>query len=84
MHRVGFRQQLGHHRMSGFMIGGIAPFTFRHHNGATFRAHENLVLGALEVVHIHKTLIAACRKQRCLIHQIGEIRARHSRVCLAR
>jgi hypothetical protein len=44
------------------MIGGIAPFTLRHYNRAAFRAHEYLVLGTLKVVHIHKTLVAACSK----------------------
>ena len=75
MHWIGFRQQLGYHRMSRFMICGIAPFALRHHNGLTFSTHENLVLGPFEVLHIHQTLVAACREQRGLIHQIGEIRA---------
>ncbi len=42
------------------------------------RAHDDLVLGALEVVHLHQALVAAGSEQRRFVHQVGEVGAGES------
>ena len=60
------------------MIGSFLLVLGRDHHGLAFGTHENLVLGALEIVHIHQTLAAARRKQGRLIDEVGQIRTGHA------
>ena len=60
--------------MPGLVIRGIAPLLFRHDHRAALRPHDDLVLGALEIFHVHQALVLARSKQRRFIHQVREIR----------
>ena len=61
--------------MPRFMIGGVEFFLFRHDQRAPFRTHHDLVLGALEFAHRHRTLVAARGEQGRLVHEVRQIRA---------
>ena len=65
--------------MAGLVIGGIALLLFGHDHGAALGAHHDLVLGALELLHGHRALVAARREQGGLVHQVREIGARKAR-----
>ena len=65
--------------MTGLVIGGVALLFLGHDHGAALGAHHDLVLGALELLHGHRALVAARREQRRLVHQVGQIGARESR-----
>ena len=75
VHRIGIGQGLRDHRVPGLVIRRIPAFFFRHHKGTPFRAHDDLVLGLLEILHVHQTLVGARGEQRRLVHQVGEIGA---------
>src|SRR5206468_9233676 len=42
------------------------------------RAHDDLVLGPLEVVHLDQALVAARGKQGRFVHEVREVRSRES------
>ena len=73
VHRIGLGHQLGDHRVAGLVISGVPALVLGHDHGAALGAHDDLVLGALEVVHLDQTLVAARREQRRLVHQVGKI-----------
>ena len=58
------------------MVGGIALLLLGHHHRAPLGAHHDLVLGALELVHGHRALVAARGEERRLVDEIGQIGAR--------
>ena len=64
--------------MAGLVVGRVAALFLRHDHGLPLRAHHDLVLGALEVVHLDQTLVAAGGEQRRLVHQVGQIGAGHA------
>ena len=61
------------------MVCRGALFFLGNHHRFALGAHENLVLGALKIVHIHQTLVAARGEQRRFVHQIRQISTRHAR-----
>ena len=78
MHRIGFRHQLGHHRMARLVIRRIAFLFVVHHHAAALGAHQDLVLGFLEVFHIDQAFAGPRGKQGGLIDQIGQIGTGHA------
>src|SRR5258707_8685407 len=50
-----------------------------HNHRAALRAHDDLVLGALEIVHVHQALVLARGKERRFVDEVGEVGAREAR-----
>src|SRR2546426_4108796 len=76
---IGARQEIGHERMAALVIGGGALLGLGDDHGAPLHAHQHLVLGVLEVDHLHDLLVLPRGEERRLVHQVGEIRAREAR-----
>jgi len=77
--RIMFRNQSTHNGMACFVVCGDQLFIFAHHCRLAFSAHQDLVLGLLEVIHFNFFLVLASSKKSCFIHQVGKISARESR-----
>ena len=78
VHRIGLGQQARDDRVAGLVIGGVAALFLGHDHRAALGAHDDLVLGALEVVHLDQALVAARGEQRRFVHQVGEVGAREA------
>src|SRR3989344_4291327 len=61
--------------VAGLVIGRVHALLLRHDDGTALGAHHYLVLGLLEVLHVHEPLVGARGKQRGLVHEVGEVRA---------
>ena len=70
------RQEHREERVTGLMDGRDPLFFFGHDHGLSLDAHQDLVLGVLEVRHPHDLLIEARGVQRGFVHEVGEIGAR--------
>ena len=79
VHRVGLGQRHRHHGVARLVIRGVAALVFAHDHAAPFRTHVNLVLGVFKITHVHLLLVAARRKQRSFVDQIGQICTREAR-----
>ena len=69
--------------MPGFVVRGVALLRIAQDHGFTFRAHQDLVLGQLEIHHHDHFAVLPRRLQRRLVHQVCQVRAGQSR-CPAR
>src|SRR5579864_8742813 len=69
--------------MAGFVICGDLLFFFREEQALALRAHQDLVLGQLKVIHQHGFAIVAGGVQRRFIHHVGKLSAGETR-CAAR
>src|SRR6266480_2852277 len=83
VHRVVLRDRHADDRVAGLVIGRHALFGLAHDHGAPLGAHQDLVLGTLELVHADDALVGARGEQRRLVDEIGEVRARETG-CAAR
>ena len=61
--------------MTGLVVGGIPALFLGHHHRAAGSTHDDLVLGLLEILHVHDALVLARGEQRRLIDQVGQIGA---------
>src|SRR6266403_4516153 len=78
VHRVVLRNRHADDRVTGLVIGRHALLGLAHDHGAPLGAHQDLVLGALELVHADDALVGARGEQRRLVHEIGKVRDRKS------
>ena len=62
--------------MACFVVRRVLALVLRHDDGAALRAHDDLVLGALEIVHVDEALVAARGEERRFVHEVREIGAR--------
>ena len=65
--------QTANNGVTRLVISRVQLLFLAHHHGATFRAHEDLVLGFLELLHGHHALVGTGSKQRRFVDQIGKI-----------
>ena len=79
MHRVGLRHQFGDDRVTRLVVGRVTLFLLVHNHAAALGAHQNFVLGLLEVIHVDQTLAGASGEQGRFIDQVGQIGTGHSR-----
>ena len=79
MERVGTGEQVGDQGVPGLVIGDGLLLRLGDDHGAPLHAHQDLVLGVLEVEHLDDLLVLASRQQRRLVHQIRQIRSRKAR-----
>ena len=73
------RQQFGHNRVAGFVVGGGTAFFLAHDGGAAFRPHENFIFGVFKILHFDQTFVATGGKQRGFVDQVGQIRTGKAR-----
>ena len=64
--------------MAGLVVGRHSLLVFGHHHGLAFAAHQDLVLGFLELLHRNEALSLARSKERRLVNEIREVSARES------
>src|SRR2546425_42264 len=74
--RVGARQNVGHQRVARLVIRDRPLLAIADDHRAPLDAHQDLVLGALEVGHLDELLVLASRQQRRLVHEVRQIGAR--------
>ena len=77
--RIGVRQQHGEQRVAGLVDRRDPLLVVADDHRAALGAHQDLVLGELEVVHAHDLLVVARGVQRRLVHQVREIGAGEAR-----
>ena len=75
---IAFHQQ-ANQGMACFVIGSQFFFILCHHHGAAFRAHHDLVLGFLELLHGDHAAVFACCQQGSFVHKVGQIGAGKTR-----
>jgi len=73
--RVGARQELGDDGVPGLVVGGVALLLLGEHGALALDAHEDLVLGVLEVEHLHLALAPARGEQGRLVDQVLQVGA---------
>ena len=61
--------------MTGFMIGRSFAIFFPDNLGFSLQTHINLVLGVIQIHHVHFFLISFCSQKRRLINKIFQISA---------
>ncbi len=64
--------------MTGLVVGGVLALFLGHHHRAALGAHHDLVLGALEVLHVDEALVGARGEQRRLVDEVGKVGAGHT------
>ena len=69
----------GDQGMAGLVIGGHFLLFLGHHHRPAFGAHQDLVLGLLQLPHADDPLVLAGGQQRRLVHQVGEVGAGETR-----
>src|SRR5574341_965241 len=74
VHRVGLGHELRDDRVPRLVIRRVLALVLGHYDRAPLRPHDDLVLGALEIIHVHETLVGARRKERRLVYQVREVR----------
>ena len=79
INRITLRKMHSHHRMPCFVIGGFFLLIRGQHHTAPLGAHHDFVLGVFKINHIDHRAPNTRRHQGRLVHQIGQISARHSR-----
>ena len=73
--RVSILAQGGDERVPSLVISRDLLFVIGEQHRLAFGAHQDLVLGQLEVVHQHRLAIGTSGNQRSFIHHVGQISA---------
>src|SRR5690606_20952183 len=73
VNRVRLGQHASYQSVTGLVVSGVATLFLGHDHGATFCTHDDLVLGALEVLHIHGATITARGEQSGFVDQVSQI-----------
>src|SRR5664280_1167630 len=63
----------GDERVAALVIRGDTLLLFRHDHGLPLGAHEDLVLGVVEVDHVDFLLVDAGGRERGLVHEVREV-----------
>ena len=79
VYRIGTGQQAGSQGVTAFVVGGDALFFLGEDKTAAFAAHENLVLGILEIMHVQAVLIELGGLKGSFVDQIFKVGARKAR-----
>ena len=82
--RIGARSHGGDQRVARFVVGGVLLFFVGQDHGLALDAHEDFVLGHLEVRHGDEFAVLAGGPQRGLVHQVGQHRRRKIPACRGR
>ena len=77
--RIGIRHLGRHQRMPRLVVGGILLFLIGKQQRLTLHAHQDFVLGQLEVVMQNCLAILPGCRQGGFVHHVRQVRARESR-----
>ena len=66
--------------MPSFVVRGKRFLLIAHDHGTALRAHHDLVLGLLEMLHVDRAPVFTSSEQRRFVDQVGQIRTRESGV----
>ena len=72
---VGLGDERGHEGVAGLVVGRVPLFLVADDHALALDAHEDLVLGVLEVLHRDLVLAVAGREQGGLVDQVGQVGA---------
>ena len=75
MQRIGAGSHSRNQSVARFVVGGVALFLVRQNHGLALDAHEDFVLGHLEIDHRDEFAVLARGPQCGLVHQVREIGA---------
>ena len=84
VHRVGVLEHVREHRVAALVVGDHLLLLFAERHRLALQAHEHAVARGLEVFGVHLFGAPPYREQRGLVHEVGEVGARHARACRAR
>ena len=73
--RIGAGQEIGHEGVAGLVVGDGLLLLLGDDHRAPLHAHQDLVLGVLEVDHLDDLLVLARGEERRLVHQVGQVGA---------
>ena len=77
--RIGVGQHRRHQRVAGLVIGRVALFGVADDHRFALGAHQDLVLGQLEIDHHDDLAVLPRGVQRRFVHQVGQIGAGQTR-----
>ena len=60
------------------MVSRVTTFVLGHHHALTLGAHEDLVFGALKILHLDESAIASRGHQSRFVTQVGQVSAGHA------
>ena len=72
-----------HTALARLVVGRVCALFLGHHHRAALGAHDDLVLGHLEIVHVDQALVLARGEEGRLVDEVGEVGAGEAR-CAAR
>ena len=76
---VVFRHAAPDDGVARLVVGGVAPLLLRHDHRFALGAHHDLVLGLLEIVHVHEPLAEPCGEKRGLVDDVLQVGAAEAR-----
>src|SRR5947209_1259191 len=77
--RIRARQEVGDQRVAGLVVSDRPLLGVADDHRASLDAHQDLVLGVLEVEHLDELLVLAGRQQRRLVDEVREVGSRKAR-----
>src|SRR5438046_6265593 len=66
--------------MADLVVGDDVALLLGQHAALAFQPTDHAIDRLVEVGHVHRVLALAGREQGGLVHQVGEVGARHARV----
>ena len=77
VHRVGVLEHVREHRVAALVVGDHFLLLFAERHRLALQAHEHAVARGVEVFGVHLFRAPPDREQRGLVHEVGEVGARH-------
>ena len=79
MHGVGVLEHVAEHGVTAFVVGDDLLLLLGERHRLAFQPHEDPVARGLEVLGVDLVEAAPYREERCLVHEVREVRAAHAR-----
>ena len=79
VNRIGPGQHSGDERVTRFMVGRVSLFRIADHHAFPLDAHHDLVLGILEIAHVHLLLVEPGGIESRFVDKVFDVGARKTR-----